>query len=80
MTDDLGAYIELPDGFPEGFKVELKAVIPEPVYIYNGDQVESNIDGNFVKVSLTVTDPDGNQTVYVPTKGFDDAIVWLEES
>ena len=75
FDDDLGTYVE----GPKGFKSELKLLIPDPVYRYDGDQFENNIDGNSVIVSITVTDPDGNQTVYVPKKGFDDAIIWQEE-
>ena len=75
FDDDLGAYVE----GPGGYKCELKAVIPEPVYRYDGDQIDGNIDGNAVTVSLTVTEPDGSRTVYVPAKGFGDAIIWQEE-
>lgn len=76
FDDDLGTYAEGPDGY----KSELTILIPDPVYRYDGDQLDNNIDGNTVTLSLKVTDPDGNQTVYVPKKGFDDAIIWQEES
>lgn len=75
FDDDLPGYVE----GPEGYKIELNVTVPDPVLIVNGE-IYNSIDGNSVIVSITVTDPDGNQTVYVPKKGFDDAIIWQEES
>ena len=73
--DDIGAYVN----GPEGYKAELTAIIPEPA-LYAGGQIDNNIDGNYVLVSIRVTDPDGNQTVYVPGVGLDNEIIWTEES